>query len=93
MKNATPTMPNATDISERRRHARQDQRVIASNFRNASRNANTGPIKLARTAKIRPGRMLLAWLGIRIMMPDMMRLMETLNMSTKDVFRGTRSAD
>lgn len=91
MKNVA-SISKTADIRNRRRSARRAQRVIASNFRSAARNADTGPIQLGRSAHIRAHRVLLAWCGIRIMMPDVVRLAGALNMSLEDVFRGTKSA-
>lgn len=91
MKNVA-SISKTADIRNRRRNARRAQRVIASNFRRAARDTDTSAIQLSRGAQIRVHRVLLAWCGIRIMMPDVARLAGALNMSLEDVFRGTKSA-
>lgn len=89
MKNATATMPNTTDILASRWRARQAQRAMAANIRSAARRVETGPIRLARAARVRPVPMFLTWFGVRIMMPDLCRIMGALGITADDMFRGT----
>ncbi|MCT9620745.1 hypothetical protein [Curtobacterium sp. C2H10] len=90
MKNVT-AMPQATDIRAARRRARHNQRIMCANIRSAAHDAGTGPIRVARAAQIKPVRMLLAWCGLNILMSDLFRVMRVLQMTSEDVFRGTKS--
>lgn len=83
------SITQTADIRRRRRNAQKFQRVVAGNIRSAASDVHTGPIRLARAANIRTSRMLLAWLGLRISVPDMCRMQQVLGMSLDDVFRGT----
>lgn len=92
MKNVTATIAHTIDMLARGRRVYRDQRLMASNFRTAARGAGTGPIRVARAARIKPVRMLLAWWGLNIMVSDLFRLMGALGMTSQDVFRGTGEA-
>ncbi|MBF4595362.1 hypothetical protein ITJ58_16485 [Curtobacterium flaccumfaciens] len=76
-----------------RKTAAQDRRTICRNFRDAAHRSGVRPIALMKAAGVKPLRMLRAWLGQQIFVPDMFRLARELDMSVDDMFAGTRAKE
>ncbi|MBF4595210.1 hypothetical protein ITJ58_15715 [Curtobacterium flaccumfaciens] len=81
-----------TTTTTTRKNAARDRRIICRNFRQTARRLGVRPVALMTAARVKPIRMLRAWTGQQIFLPDMFRLAGELGMTVDDMFAGTKSA-
>lgn len=80
-----------TTTTTTHKNAAQDRRIICRNFRQTARRLGVRPIALMKTARVKPLRMIRAWIGQEIFLPDMFRLAAVLGMTVDDMFAGTHA--